>query len=95
MHPLQRRTDVVVECEAEIVDCRTVTDSGGHSEQRYVIRTPAQLGGRSIPIEITLTDRDTMKFRMLLGRTALEQGFTVDPARSYLLGRRRRVRSEE
>lgn len=95
LHPLQRRTDRVVECEAEIVDCRTVTDSGGHREQRYVIRTPVQLGGRSIPIEITLTDRDTMKFRMLLGRTALEQGFTVDPARSYLLGRRRRAGREE
>lgn len=95
LHPLQRRTDVVVECEAEIADCRTVTDSGGHREQRYVIRTPVQLGDRRIPIEITLTDRDTMKFRMLLGRTALEQGFTVDPARSYLLGRRRRVRREE
>lgn len=95
MHPLQRRTDLVVECEAEIVDRRSVTDSGGHREQRYVIRTLARLGDRDIPIELTLTDRDTMKFRMLLGRTALEQGFTVDPARSYLLGKRRRARSEE
>ncbi|MBZ0131352.1 MAG: ATP-dependent zinc protease [Rhodocyclaceae bacterium] len=86
IHPLQRRTDRVVKCEAEVVDCRTVTDSGGHREQRYVIRTPAQLGQRRIPIEITLTDRDSMTFRMLLGRTALKQGFTVDPARSYLLG---------
>jgi hypothetical protein len=91
LHPRQKHTDIVVECEAEVVDRRTVTDSGGHREPRYVIRTPVRIGARSFPIELTLTDRDTMKFRMLLGRTALEEGFTVDPARSYLLGRGRRV----
>lgn len=87
LHPRQKRTDIVVDCEAEVVDRRSVTDSGGHREPRYVIRTPVRIGTRSFPIELTLTDRDTMKFRMLLGRTALEQGFTVDPARSYLTGK--------
>ncbi|MFP5506315.1 MAG: ATP-dependent zinc protease [Gammaproteobacteria bacterium] len=87
LHPRQRRTDIIVDCEAEVADRRIVADSGGHRELRYVIRTPVRIGARSIPVELTLTDRDTMKFRMLLGRTALEQGFVVDPAQSYLTGK--------
>ena len=90
IHPFQKRTDVVVECEADIVDRREVTDSGGHKELRYVIRTPVHLAGRDIPVEITLTDRDTMKFRMLLGRTTLREGFVVDPGGSYLTGKPKR-----
>jgi hypothetical protein len=84
MHPLQRNNDYVVECEAPVIDRRSVRDSGGHSEMRYVILTTVVIGNRSIEAEITLTDRETMKFRMLLGRTALKQGYLVDPARSYL-----------
>ncbi len=93
IHPFQKRTDVVVECEADVVDRREVSDSGGHIEMRYVIRTPIHLAGRDIPIEITLTDRDTMKFRMLLGRTTLREGFVVDPAGSYLTGKPQHKRS--
>lgn len=87
IHPFQKRTDVEVECEADVVDRRDVTDSGGHKELRYVIRTPIHVAGRDLPVEITLTDRDTMKFRMLLGRTSLREGFVVDPAGSYLTGK--------
>ncbi|MBU1191134.1 MAG: ATP-dependent zinc protease [Gammaproteobacteria bacterium] len=93
IHPFQKRTDVVVECEADVVDQREVTDSGGHKELRYVIRTPVHLAGRDIPVEITLTDRDTMKFRMLLGRTSLREGFVVDPAGSYMTGKPQRKKS--
>jgi hypothetical protein len=93
IHPFQKRTDVVVECEADVVDQREVTDSGGHREKRYVILTPVHLAGRDIPIEITLTDRDTMKFRMLLGRTALREGFIVDPTGSYMTGKPQHKRS--
>ena len=88
LHPLQKRNDVIVECEADVLDCRKVTDSGGHSELRYVIRTPIRIGALEVPIELTLTDRDSMTFRMLLGRSALQERFVIDPARSYLLGRR-------
>jgi hypothetical protein len=84
IHPLQNNIDYFVECQAEVIDERTVTDSGGHKERRLVIRTLAEIGDKRIPIELTLTDRDTMLFRMLLGRTSLKPHFIVDPAKSYL-----------
>lgn len=87
IHPLQRRNDVAVECSADVVDYRWVTDSGGHREQRYVIATRICLGERDLGIEMTLTNRDTMRFRMLLGRTALRSHFLVHPGKSYLCGR--------
>lgn len=91
IHPLQRRTDVVVHGEARIIDQRRVSDSGGHREDRFVIQTRLLLAGRDWPIEITLTNRETMLFRMLLGRTALAGLAQVDPAHSYLTGRVRRA----
>jgi len=87
VHPLQKRTDVVIHGEALVVDQRRVTDSGGHCEDRFVIRTPVVLAGYEWPIEVTLTNRETMLFRMLLGRTALAGRTRIDPARSFLTGR--------
>lgn len=85
MHPLQQNTDEVVYCDAEVVDQRYVTDSGGHREQRLVIRTPLRLGSEEWPIEITLTGRDSMRFRMLIGRTAMNGRMTVFPDKSFLI----------
>ncbi len=87
IHPFQRRDDLATECTAEVADRRWVTDSGGHRERRYIIVTEVSLGERTWPIEITLTNRDIMQFRMLLGRTAIKKGFVVDPGRSYRMGR--------
>ena len=84
MHPLQNNSDYVVVCEAPVIDVRSVTDSGGHKENRFVISTDIALGGERFPIEITLTSRETMRFRMLLGRTAMCGRYTVDPEQSYL-----------
>jgi len=85
VHPRQGRTEPVVWCEAPVLDRRDVTDSGGHRELRWVIRTPLRWAGRVWDIELTLTPRDDMRFRMLLGRTALKAaGIVVDPGRSYL-----------
>ncbi|MBY4677757.1 ATP-dependent zinc protease family protein [Marinobacterium arenosum] len=86
VHPLQYDTSVERFCEAAVKDVRQVTDSGGHREDRYVIETPIQLGINRFPIEMTLTNRDTMRFRMLLGRTAMVGRFLVDPQKSYLMG---------
>lgn len=88
VHPLQGDVETVIECEAPIIDRRLVSDSGGHKEYRYVIETVISLGSETWSVELTLTDRDSMKFRMLLGRTALVGNFLVDPGRSYLLGKR-------
>jgi hypothetical protein len=85
MHPLQRCTDKVVQCVAEVQDIRWVTDSGGHRERRYVIKTPVTMGMRTWSIEVTLTNRDIMNFRMLLGRTAMRRRVVVNPAASFLL----------
>lgn len=85
VHP-SRKSPEAVTCEAPVVDYRPVTDSGGHKEERYVIATHIVLGRRHWPIEITLTNRDPMRFRMLLGRSGLTEGMLVDPKRSYLMG---------
>ena len=71
-----------------VKDRRMVSDSGGHREYRYIIETTLSLGQMTWPAEVTLTDRDSMKFRMLLGRTALDNQFLVDPAASYILGKK-------
>ena len=86
VHPIQNRQDLEIICLAPVRDYREVSDSGGHREMRYVIETVVVLGDHCRRIEVTLTNRDTMKFRMLLGRTAMK-GMLVVPDKSYLLGR--------
>ncbi len=83
VHPIQDDNNTEIQCQAKVIDQRTVTDSGGHQEQRYVIQTQLLIGGQQWPIEATLTNRDTMKFRMLLGRTAMAGRIVVDPELSY------------
>jgi hypothetical protein len=86
-------------CEARAVDQRTVRNSGGGVEKRYIITTLLRLGEESWPIELALANRDQMGFRMLLGRTALQRRVLIEPGRSFLLGerparlRRRRAQS--
>jgi hypothetical protein len=87
IHPLRKRTDIEIFCVADVIDQRLVTDSGGHREERFVIRTQVQIRGVTWPVEMTLTNRDTMLFRMLLGRTAMRNRILVNPAKSYLTGR--------
>ena len=87
IHPLQRKKDIQCFCEAPVLEQRRVKDSGGHYEKRYVIQTTAKLGAVSWPIDITLTNRDPMLFRMLLGRKAVENRFLIHPGQSYLTGR--------
>lgn len=88
IHPKQRSTRKSVVCITDLHDTRWVTDSGGHRELRHVIQTTMVLGNHSQQIEITLTSREDMRFRMLLGRTALRGQFTIDPGTSYLLGKK-------
>lgn len=87
IHPMQHNTDHIITCTADVIDKRDVTDSGGHTEERFVIQTLITIAGQSWPIEITLTERENMLFRMLLGRSALRKRFIVNPARSFVTTR--------
>lgn len=88
MHPWQRTSAETVTATAKVLDQREVRNSGGHSEERIVIVTTAKLRGHEWEIELTLTNRDVMGFRMLLGRAAVRQKFLVHPGKSYLLSDR-------
>ncbi len=87
IHPLQNRTDIQAYCSAPVIDERWVSDSGGHREKRIVISTPILMGNETWQVELTLTNRDTMRFRMLLGRTGMDKRFAIKPDRSFLLGK--------
>lgn len=86
IQPTQRQSEHLIECHAPIKDHRLVSDSGGHKQRRYVIETQLLFGQQLIQAEITLTNRDSMRFRMLLGRTAVNKHFIIDPNASYLQG---------
>ena len=86
VHPRQGENDQVIQCESPVLERRDVTDSGGHLENRPVIETELVLGSVSKKIELTLTDRDSMRFKMLLGRTAMRPNILVYPSQSFKLG---------
>ena len=86
--PEQRNSRIVVSAVAPLVEHRKVTPSSGQAEVRPVVLTTIGLLGELWPVELTLTSRDQMGFRMLLGRQALRRRFVVDPGRSFLNGRR-------
>jgi hypothetical protein len=85
VHPYQRDSHTTITSEAELLEYREITNSGGHTQLRPVIKTIVKLGHQSWPIELTLTNRDVMGFRMLLGRQAVRKKFLVDPGGSFLL----------
>jgi hypothetical protein len=84
VHPYQRDTHRTVSTEAELIDQRQVRNSGGHAQLRPVIQTMVELNGERWLIELTLTNRDVMGFRMLLGRQAVRKRFLVDAGRSFV-----------
>jgi hypothetical protein len=84
VHPLQKDEVTTLTAEAELLEERQVRDSGGHTERRPVIQTAIALYNYHWPIELTLTNRNTMGFRMLLGRQAVRQRFVIDAGHSYI-----------
>ena len=87
IHPWQRSREDSVEVELPIHDRRRVRSSTGHVQERYVVLIDVTLLDRTVTAEVTLTSRDQMGFRMLIGREALRQGYLIDSRRSYLGGR--------
>lgn len=86
INPIQNNLKTVIHCEAKLIDKRVVKSSSGYREQRYVIQTQLKIGNDNWAIEMTLTNRDSMGFRMLLGREAMSGRILVDPEQKYLLG---------
>lgn len=86
INPIQNNSKFIIHCEAQLIDQRIVKSSSGTREKRYVIRTELSLGDHSYPIEVTLTNRDSMGYRMLLGREAMLGKLIVDPERKFELG---------
>ena len=84
IHPWQRTTVDGVVVEAEITAWRPVRSSSGKVDERPVVNT-TMVDRRPIRVdaEITLTRRDEMGFRMLIGREAIRTRFVVDPGASY------------
>lgn len=91
MNPMQRNTNIVVRCSARVVDHRYIMSSNGHKEKRFVIKTPMVLGEERWLIELTLSNRDPLQFRMLLGREAIAGKVLVDPARTYCQTRLKKI----
>jgi hypothetical protein len=87
IHPWQRSREDSVQVELPIHDRRRVRSSTGHVQERYVVLIDVTLLDRTVTAEVTLTSRDQMGFRMLIGREALRQGYLIDSRRSYLGGR--------
>ncbi|MGB0680562.1 MAG: ATP-dependent zinc protease [Polyangiales bacterium] len=87
VHPSQRGHTGVVQVAARLIDERQVRSSNGHQELRPVILTELKLGAYSWPIELTLTNRQMMGFRLLLGRQALRRRVMIDPGRSFVAAR--------
>ncbi len=86
VHPIQKNDETVIRCEAPVMDRRSVRSSNGTSERRYVIRVPLTMGQDTWDVELTLTNRDTMGYRMLLGREAMQGRMLVDPSAHFRLG---------
>ena len=83
VHPRQRSSASARQVEMKVEEFRAVRSSSGHTELRPVIRTPVRIGDYEFEIDLTLTSRDEMGVRMLLGRAAIRRRFLVDPGRSY------------
>jgi len=85
VHPYQKNDTDIRTCTCPVQESRVVTNSGGSQERRLVIETQLTLGNQKWPIEMTLTNRDQMGFRILLGRTAIKGRFLVDPGKSFCI----------
>lgn len=83
IHPENKSNDIEIECHAEVLEFRKIKSSNGQSELRPVILTHIELLDEAWPIEITLTNRGEMGFRMLLGRQSIRNRFLIDTGRSF------------
>ena len=86
VHPIPERSDIIIFSSGRIIDQREITSSNGETEVRYVIETNIKIGAKQWPIEVSLTNRETMQYRMIIGRSALKENIIVDPNLSFVQG---------
>lgn len=82
IHPLQNNDRILIACVAPVIDEREIMSSNGHKEHRYVIRTTLVISDQTWNIEVTLSNRDPLRYRLLLGREALNKRVLIDPSLS-------------
>jgi hypothetical protein len=87
LHPMQNRNKPEIFCIAPIVDKRLIKSSNGVAQERLIVRTTLEMGERSWEIDLSLTNRDDMGFRLLIGRDALRKNIVIRPGRSFLTGK--------
>ncbi|MBK6952253.1 MAG: ATP-dependent zinc protease [Crocinitomicaceae bacterium] len=85
IHPLRIHTDIFVECAAPVYDFRLVKSSTGEAQPRYVIQTFIEMGGEKWTIQVTLANRRSMGFQMLLGREAMTHRILINPSEDFRL----------
>ena len=85
--PIQASQKIIIPCKAQVIDERFIMSSNGHKENRYVIQTPLRIGDQCWDIELTLSNRDPLRFRLLLGREALNNHVLIDPSLSCNQGK--------
>ncbi|WP_431123907.1 30S ribosomal protein S6--L-glutamate ligase [Flagellimonas flava] len=86
VNPIQDNRSISILCQAKLIDVRSVKSSVGISEERPVIKTKVKIGGDTFEIEVTLANRDSMEYRMILGREALNGRYLVDSSRGFCQG---------
>ncbi len=86
VHPLQNNQKTEVRCECPVVDRRRVKSSSGVSQTRFVVAAELKIGEETWGVELTLANRDSMGYRMLLGREAMNGRVLVDPSVRFLMG---------
>jgi len=91
VHPIQGNSHIVLECQALVIDERLIMSSNGHKEHRYIIMTDIKLGEHVYNVELSLSNRDPLTFRMLLGREALNKRMIVDPSLTCEQGKYKRA----
>lgn len=79
LKPIQGNNKILIHCEAPIIDERYITSSNGHKEKRYIINTPLKISNECWNIELSLSNREPLKYRMLLGREAMNHRVLVHP----------------
>lgn len=87
VRPLRKNPEIEIACESKLLDRRDIKNSGGQVESRYVIETTVVIGEAMWSATLSLTSRDDMLFRMLLGRTTLNDKVIIYPGEKYLAGK--------